>query len=102
MKRMLVATATGILVTVVLFFGTGFATGACHCVTPTIVIFPFAALLLVALASQAISATVMFLQFPIYALVIGMSQGSKRFWATVAVFTAHIIAVLVVLNLHHR
>jgi hypothetical protein len=99
---MLVATAIGILVTVVLFFATGFATGACHCVTPTIVIFPFSALLLASLDSQATSAAVLFLQFPIYAITIGMPQGWKRLWAAVAVLTSHTIAVLVALNLHNR
>ena len=102
MKRMLLATAIGILVTAVLFFASAFATGACHCVTPTIFIFPFAALLLAGLNSQATSATVMFLQFPIYALTIGISRGSKRIWAAVALLTSHIIAVVVVLNIHNR
>ena len=99
---MLLAIAIGILVTAVLFLASGLAAGACHCVTPTIIIFPFAALLLLGLASQATSAIVMFLQFPIYAFTIGISRGSKRLWAAVAVLTSHIIAVLVALNVHNR
>jgi hypothetical protein len=76
MKNILIGLAIGVVLTVLSFILAALADGACHCVKPTIIFFPYAALALTR-SWESISLPLMALQFPIYAISIAKVRGIR-------------------------
>ena len=77
-KKYVIAILVGALLTLFLFALAGILGGACHCVVPTIVFFPFGSWTLVRFGAESISFLTMVLQFPIYAVVLVSANGRQR------------------------
>lgn len=76
MKNVLIGFAIGVLFTVLFFILAALADGACHCVKPTIIFFPYAGVAL-ARSWESISLPLMTLQFPVYAILIAKVRGNR-------------------------
>jgi hypothetical protein len=103
MKRVLIPILVGIFLTVLFFALAGFLGGACHCVTPTNLFFPYAAIILGGTSWEAISFLLIALQFPLYAIILANVKGSRRQTLVFLILLAfHAAATLVGLKVHHR
>jgi hypothetical protein len=102
MKRIVVALIIGSVLGVLFFVIAAPAGGACHCTTPTTVLFPYAAILLGGPSWESVSAVAMFAQFPLYSVMIGLLRGRARVLGVMAVIACHIIALVIGLKLYHR
>jgi hypothetical protein len=101
MKRFLIGIVAGVVLTVVFFLITAFADGACHCVKPTIVVFPYAALAL-SRSWESVSLPLILLQFPIYSILIAKVTGIRFRLLTLAIVLAlHAVTVTVAWILNH-
>ena len=102
MKRILLAIVIGIVLTVVFFALAGFSDGACHCVKPTIVFFPYAGIAL-SRSWESISLPLIALQFLIYSVVIARLKGAGwRVLALLILLILHAAAATVGLKLYHH
>lgn len=100
MKRLLRAILVGALLTVLLFALAGFLGGACHCLTPTTLLFPYGALILSRFGLESIGLLTMALQFPFYAIVLAkVNEWERRTVVFVGLFAAHVVAALLCLKL---
>ncbi len=102
MKRLLIAILIGVALSVIFFVLAVFSDGACHCVKPTIVFFPYGGIAL-SRSRESISLPLIALQFPIYSVVIAKVRGAG--WRVVALLILlifHAAAVTVGLNLYHH
>jgi len=103
MKRTLIAIAIGIVLTVAFFALAGFFGGACHCVTPTAILFPYAAIVFGTTSWDSIGLVLIALQFPLYAIVLISVRGIK--WRTlsfVILLLSHTLTLLVGLKVYHH
>jgi hypothetical protein len=87
MKKFLISGVVGVALTVVFFLLTAFADGACHCVKPTIIVFPYAALAL-SRSWESASLPLIALQFPIYSILIARISGIRLKVLTLAIVIA--------------
>jgi hypothetical protein len=103
MKRVLIAILAGVILSVFFFALAVVSDGACHCVKPTIILFPYSAIALEGLAWDSISLPLMAIQFPLYAVILAKVKGSRhRTLAFVVLLALHTAATLVGLKLYHR
>jgi hypothetical protein len=77
MKNLLTATSIGVALTILLFVSAGALGGACHCTTPTILAFPYAAITLERFGAETIALLVMAIQFPLYAIFLAKVTGNE-------------------------
>ena len=90
-----------IVLTVVFFLITAFADGACHCVKPTIIVFPYAALAL-SRSWESASLPLIVLQFPIYSILIAKVTGTRLKLLTLAIVIAlHVVTATVAWIVNH-
>ena len=102
MKRILVGILVGILVTVLFFLVAMFSDGACHCVRPTIIFFPYSAIALEKSAPDLMSLALMVLQFPIYSVLLaGIKNRTRRVLTALTLLACHLIAASMGLALRH-
>jgi len=73
MKKLLIAILVGIALGVFFFVVAMLADGACHCVKPTIVLFPYAGIALLD-SWEYVSLPLMAIQFPLYATAIAKAN----------------------------
>ena len=81
----------------------GLAGGACHCVSPVAVFFPYSAIAWGAFDLQTIGSILLILQYPIYVLTIARLKGSN--WKALAfliLVTLHIAAVIPALRVYQH
>ena len=103
MKKLLIATLVGLVLTVVLFAVAGFFGGACHCVTPTTIFFPYAAIVFGTTSWDSIGLVLIALQFPAYVTTLVSLGGIKRQAVYfVILFLSHTAAVFVGLKVYHH
>lgn len=103
MKRVLIAILVGIVLTVVFFALAGLLGGACHCVTPTTIFFPYAAIVLGGASWESVSFLLMAIQFPLYAVILAKVKGSgHRTLVFLVLLALHTATTLVGLKLYHR
>ncbi|HYW70372.1 MAG TPA: hypothetical protein VE961_05025 [Pyrinomonadaceae bacterium] len=101
MKHLLIGIAVGVALTVGFFILTTLADGACHCVKPTIVFFPYAALAL-SRSWSSLSLPLMALQYPLYSIVVSIIRGLRLKLVALAIFIAlHILAASAGLVMNH-
>jgi hypothetical protein len=87
MKKFLIGLVAGLVLTGAFFLLTAFADGACHCVKPTIIVFPYAALAL-SRSWESASLPLIVLQFPIYSILIAKITGIRFKVLTLAIVIA--------------
>ena len=94
MKKFLIPSVVGILLTVLFFFLSGFAGAACHCFEPIKTFFPYVSMLGVH-ADWGILGLLLFgLQFPIYAISVGLAIGPNwKARVLLILFAVHLWAV---------
>jgi hypothetical protein len=103
MKRTLIAVLAGVLLTLLFFALAGLLGGACHCITPTTLFFPYGAFILGRFSAESISLLAMAIQFPLYALVLAKVKGRERRIVILLLLLAfHVAAALVSLKLYDR
>jgi hypothetical protein len=101
MKRILVGILVGIAFTILFFLVAMFSDGACHCVKPTIIFFPYSSIALEKLAWDSISLPLMILQFPIYSMLLaGIKNRTKKALILLTLLTCHLVAATIGLTLH--
>lgn len=105
MKRLalslLIALPISILVTVVLFFAAGFAGGACHCMTPVSVLFPYGTFIGMRTSWENTGLCAMIFQFPVYAIMITIAgRWRRRLLASGVILAAHSIAAVAAVNMY--
>jgi hypothetical protein len=103
MKRLLIAILVGIFLTVVFFVLAGFFGGACHCVTPTTIFFPYAAIVLGGFGRDSVGLLLIALQFPLYTIIFAKLKG-RRQQALVSfiLLLVHAVATSVGLRVYHH
>ena len=103
MRLVLIAILVSVLLTVLLFGLAGFLSGACHCETPTAVLFPYAAILLSGPNWESLSVLAIAVQFPLYSLVVILARGDgRKSLASVILLVFHVIAVIVAMRVNHQ
>lgn len=103
MKKLLFGIVIALIVTVPLFVLAGFLGGACHCVTPTTVFFPYTAIVWATTNWDWIGLLIITIQFPIYASVLVSARVLSRRWKLLAlILVTHIAAVLVGLRVYRH
>jgi hypothetical protein len=103
MKRILIAIVIGIALTVVFFALAGFFGGACHCVTPTTIFFPYAGIVFGTTSWNSIGLVLIAFQFPLYAITLVCIRGIKRrVLAFTILLLAHSTALLIGLKVYHH
>src|SRR5947207_3125239 len=103
MKRVLIAILVAVLLTLLLFVLAGLLGGACHCVIPTTLLFPFGAIILGRFSAESMSFLAMAIQFPLYAVVLVKANGRERRIVALVLLTAfHVAAAVVSLKFYYR
>jgi hypothetical protein len=103
MKRFLVPVLVGILLAVFSFALSVFSVGACHCVTPTTIFFPYAALVFGLTSWDPIGVFLLAVQFPLYALIVANMRGSGwRALIFLGLLAFHTAALLLGLKVYHH
>lgn len=100
--RSLIPILLGLLLTVVLLFVGAIAGGACHCVTPMTVFYPYSSIARGGFSWQTLSIILLGVQYPLYATVLAKAKGKYRVFAFIIVFSLHIAAVQVGLRVYHH
>ena len=103
MKLTLIAIVIGLALTVVFFALAGFFGGACHCVTPTTIFFPYAAIVFGTTGWDSIGLVLIALQFPLYTITLVTVRGIKwRALSFAILLLGHTVALLVGLQVYHH
>jgi hypothetical protein len=102
MKTIVVALIIGSVLEILFFAMAAVAGGACHCVTPTMILFPYAAILLGGPSWESMSTVAMIVEFPLYSVIIGAVRGRAKVLAILAVTVCHIAGIVVALKLYYR
>jgi hypothetical protein len=105
MKRLvlslLIALPSSAVVTVLLLFASGFAGGACHCMTPVSVLFPYGTFITMRTSWETTGFYTDILQFPLYGLVVAIANGwRKRLLAATVILGVHSIAAIGALTMY--
>lgn len=98
---LLIALPTSVLVTVILFFAAAFAGGACHCMTPASVLFPYATFVVMRTSWETTGLVATIFQFPLYATIVAISGTSRRrLLASAVILVVHTIAAVGAVNMY--
>ncbi len=105
MKRLvlslLIAIPVSAVITVLLLFAAGFAGGACHCMTPVSVLFPYGTFITMRTRFEAIGFYSDILQFPVYATVVAiLNDWRRRLVGSVVILITHSIAAIGALTMY--
>jgi hypothetical protein len=97
MKRAIIAFLIGVAVTLVAFVTAAFGGGACHCSTPSAVLFPYTTFFLK--RWEAVSTVLLLLQFPGYALAVATPATSLgRRTAAFGLTVLHVAAAVALVS----
>jgi hypothetical protein len=99
MKRLLlsvlIALPISAVVTVVLLLAAGFAGGACHCMTPVSILFPYGTFITMRTRFETAGFFLDILQFPVYATFLALlGPWRRRLVGVVVVVVTHSIAAV--------
>ena len=101
MKRVLIAILVGVLLTLLLFALGGVLGGACHCITPTTLFFPYGAIILGRFSAESLGLLTIAIQFPLYAVVLAKVNGWERKMVVLLLLLVfHVATALVSLKLY--
>jgi len=103
MKRVFIPILIGILLTVLFVLLGGFASGACHCLTPTTIFFPYGTIVLQHTSRESVGLLLIALQFPLYSIILAnLSRGTRRILALLILFATHAAATLIGLTVYRQ
>ena len=92
----------GILITLALGVAGGMFGGACHCVTPISVVFPYGTLVTMHTSWQTFGFMIAVIQFPLYGVLWGNIRGTRaRVVLAIALLGIHCSAIILALKLVH-
>ena len=99
MKRLIFSLAIALpvsaVVTVALFLASGFAGGACHCMTPVSIFFPYGTFITMRTSWEATGGYATLFQFPLYATIIALTNGwRRRLIVSIVLLIMHSVAAL--------
>jgi hypothetical protein len=100
MKKLLLGILIGATLEVLFFVLAALADGACHCVKPTIVLFPYAGITLLR-SWESVSLPLLMLQFPVYSVITARVSGWR--WKLVSlliILVLHVMSAAVGLTLY--
>jgi hypothetical protein len=81
----------------------GFAGGACHCVSPTGIFFPYTAIARGAFDWESIGDLLFVLQYPLYAVVVARARGGNfKGLAFLILMAVHFAAVILALRVYQH
>lgn len=105
MKRrllsLLIALSISVVMTVVLFFTAGFAGGACHCMTPVSVLFPFGTFIGMRTSWENTGLVATIFQFPLYAIIVAIVSGWRwKLLALALILVVHSVAAIGAVNMY--
>jgi hypothetical protein len=101
MKLFLILTSIAILLTVLLIFLGGFLGGACHCMAPITVFFPYGTIVVMHTTWRSFGFLLAILQFPLYAVIVASLKGNRqRTLALLVLVLAHTAASLLGLTVY--
>lgn len=100
-QAFLISIGTGVALMIISGFLAGFAGGACHCVAPTAVAFPYSSILWGTFSYEFWGLALVVVQFPVYsALVISVRSPKVKFLALLIIVTIHVAAVTLALKVY--
>jgi hypothetical protein len=103
MKRVFFPILIGIAVTVLFVLLGRFAGGACRCLTPTTIFFPYGTIVLQHTSRESIGLVLIALQFPLYSIVLAnVGGGRRRILALLILSATHVAATLVGLAVYQQ
>jgi hypothetical protein len=103
MKRVLIAILAGVLLTVFFFVLSVLFGGACHCVTPTTIFFPYAAIVLGGFSWESMSPILIAVQFPLYSIIVAEAKGNgRKTLVSLVLLVFHAVATMVGLKVYHH
>ena len=103
MKRVFFPILIGIAVTVLFVLLGRFAGGACRCLTPTTIFFPYGTIVLQYTSRESIGLVLIALQFPLYSIVLAnVGGGRRRILALLILSATHVAATLLGLIVYHQ
>jgi hypothetical protein len=95
LRSLLIALPISVVVTVLLGLASGFAGGACHCMTPVSIFFPYGTFITMRTSWEAIGGFAIIFQFPLYATIIAVMNGRhNRLIAAFVLLVVHAIAAM--------
>ena len=99
MKRLilplLIAVPISIVITILFLFAAGFAGGACHCMTPVSVLFPYGTFITMRTRFETAGFYSDVFQFPVYATIIALVHGwRKRLVVSFVLLVIHSVAAV--------
>jgi hypothetical protein len=98
-KRLIISISIGIFLTLVLGLAGGFFGGACHCLIPMSLLFPYGTIIVMHTSWEALGFAIAAIQFPLYSTVVANLLKTRRGALTlVLLLTVHIVATLVALG----
>jgi len=98
---MLIAFAVSAVVTVVLSIIGGFLGGACHCMTPMSVLFPYGTFITMRTSWEEAGFYAHIFQYSLYAVLIALAQGWRnRLIVTCVVLIVHALAAVFAVNMY--
>lgn len=103
MKRVFIPILIGIVLTVLFVLLGGFAGGACHCLTPTTIFFPYGTIGLQHTSREYVGLLLIALQFPLYSIILANVSRGRRWILTLLILSAaHAAATLVGLTVYQQ
>jgi len=103
MKKVFIPILIGIGLTVVFVLLGGLAGGACHCLTPTTIFFPYGTSVLQHTSRESAGFLLIALQFPVYSIILAnVSRGRRRILTLLILFAVHGAAALVGLIVYQQ
>lgn len=92
---LLIALPISAVVTVILFLASGFAGGACHCMTPASILFPYGTFITMRTSWETTGGLATILQFPVYVVIVAVANGWRKwFVASVVLLVLHSVAAI--------
>ena len=100
-KRLIISLLISTGLTVLLFFASGFAGGACHCMTPVTVFFPYGTFMVMRTSWETVGSLTDLFQFSFYGTILAIIDGGrKRFLVFILLTVLHLAAVVLALTSH--
>lgn len=78
MKRLIISVLVGVLVTLILGLAGGFFGGACHCMIPIALFFPYGTIIVMHTSWESFGLVIAAVQFPLYAAILANLPKNRR------------------------
>jgi hypothetical protein len=101
MKRLVISVLVGIFVTLILGLAGGFFGGACHCMIPIALFFPYGTIIVMHTSWESLGFVIAAVQFPLYAAILANLLKTRRgALALLLLLAVHVVATLMALRVY--